>query len=146
MLANEITGKVITVIDGNTLEVTSSNNEIYKIILAGIDSPELNQDFGDEARKRLEKLTLNKNVTVKIIGKDRLGNRLAEVMIDGKSDPRIVLLKEGLAWTTERDPLPDLEAYRTKAQQKGKGLWTQSDPTPPWIFRRQQTMLQPKSS
>ena len=146
LAGDEITGKVLSVIDGNTLEIMSSANETYKIMLAGIDSPELLQEFGDKAKKLLEKLTLEKNVTVKIVGKDRWGNYLAEVVVEGKFDPRVELLKEGLAWTSERNPLPELEEYRTKAQEKGKGLWKQGDPTPPWIYRRQQTMLQPKSS
>jgi micrococcal nuclease len=146
LAGQEITGKVISVIDGNTLEILSSANETHKVMLAGIDSPELQQEFGDKARKFLEKITLDKNVTVKMVGKDRWGNYLAEVVVEGKFDPRVELLKEGLAWTAERNPLPELEVYRTKAQEKGKGLWKQNDPTPPWIYRRQQTMLQPKSS
>ncbi|HEY8936296.1 MAG TPA: thermonuclease family protein [Cyclobacteriaceae bacterium] len=146
LASEEITGKVISVIDGNTLEILSSANETHKVMLAGIDSPELQQEFGDKAKKFLEKITLEKSVTVKMVGKDRWGNYLAEVVVEGKFDPRVELLKEGLAWTAERNPLPELEEYRTKAQEKGKGLWKQNDPTPPWIYRRQQTMLQPKSS
>jgi endonuclease YncB( thermonuclease family) len=142
----EITGTVVSVIDGNTLELAGNDNQTQKIFLAGIDSPELNQAYGDKAKKLLEKLTLGKKVTVRFYGKDRLGNNLAEVMVEGKTDPRIELLKEGLAWTSEKNPLPDLEEYKTKAQQKGKGLWKQDDPVPPWTYRRQQTMLQAKSS
>lgn len=142
----EVTGKVVAVIDGNTLEVLDGKKETHKIMLAGIDSPELLQDFGDKAKSLLEKLTLKKEVVVTFVGKDRWGNYLAEVLIEGKVDPRVELLKEGLAWTAERNPIPTLEEYRTKAKEKGRGLWKQEDPTPPWIFRRQQTMLQPKSS
>ena len=140
-----VTGKVITVIDGNTIEV-AADNETHKVMLAGIDTPELEQEFGDKAKKALEKLVLDKMVTVKFTGKDRWGNALGEVWIEGKADPRIELLKQGLAWTAERNPVPDLEAHRVVAQEKGKGLWKQDNPTPPWTFRRQQTMLQPKSS
>ena len=142
----EITGKVTSVVDGNTLEIVGTDNQTHRIFLVGIDSPELNQEYGDKAKKLLEKLALEKNVTVRVQGKDRWGHTLAEVIIEGKIDPRIELLKEGLAWTAEKNPLPDLEEHRAKAQQKGKGLWTQEDPTPPWIYRRQQSMMQAKSS
>lgn len=142
----EFTGKVISVIDGNTLEVLSSDNQTQTILLAGIDSPELNQEYGDKAMKMLEKLSLDKKVMVRFTGKDRKGQNLGEVLIEGKLDIRIELLKEGLAWTAERNPLPELEEYRVKAQQKGKGLWKQEEPTPPWIYRRQQTMMQAKSN
>jgi micrococcal nuclease len=142
---NEVVARVVSVIDGNTLEIVGNDNEKQKILLAGIDSPELTQEYGEKARKLLEKLALEKNVTVRITGKDRTGTPMAVIMIENK-DPRHELLKEGLAWTAERNPLPDLEEIRAKAQEKGKGLWKQDNPTPPWTYRREQTMLQPKSS
>jgi len=51
-----------------------------------------------------------------------------------------------LAWTAERDPIQELETIKEKAREKGKGLWKEQDPTPPWIYRRQQSLTQPKSS
>ncbi len=143
---DEITGKVVSVIDGNTVEVIAEDNETYKILLHGIDCPELEQEYGDKARKLLERLALKKNVQVKIQGKDRWGNRLGVLVIDGKEDPRYELLKEGLAWTSERNPIEELEQLKESAREKSKGLWKDENPTPPWIFRRQQTMTQPKSS
>jgi micrococcal nuclease len=140
-----ITGKVTSVVDGNTIEVLGEDNSTYKIVLAGVDSPELTQEYGDKARKYLEKILLEENVHVSFQGKDRKGNYVAIVLKD-QLDPRIELLKEGLAWTSEKDPLPELETYRTTAQQKGKGLWKDENPTPPWTYRRQQSMMQPKSS
>ena len=145
MAYDQLSGKVISVVDGTTLEVAGDDKQIYKIRLAGIDSPELTQEYGGEAKDFLEKIALEKNVTVKITGKDRWGRYLGEILIDGKTDPRVELLKRGLTWTSEKSQLPDLEEYRVKAQQKGKGLWKQNEPTPPWIYRRQQTMAQPKS-
>lgn len=145
-LANDVVvARVVSVIDGNTLEIRGEDNEIKKLILAGIDSPELTQEFGEKAKKLLEKLALEKEVTVQITGRDRTGTSIGIVIIENK-DPRLELLKEGLAWTSEKNPLPDLETIRQRAQQKGKGLWKQDNPTPPWKYRREQTMLQPKSS
>jgi micrococcal nuclease len=140
-----ISGKVLTVIDGNTLEVTTTENEIYKILLFGIDSPELGQEFGEKAKRYLEKLILDKNVSVEIQGKDRFGNRLGIILIEGE-DPRLQLLQEGLAWTAERQPIQEFETIKEKAREKGKGLWKEQEPTPPWVYRRQQTMTQFKSS
>lgn len=144
--ANGTPGKVTSVADGNTVEVLGADNETYTIVLAGIDSPELTQEYGDKARQYLEKILLNKDVIIHFHGKDRKGNHLAVVLLKGKIDPRVELLKEGLAWTAEKDPLPALEAHRTSAQEKGKGLWREENPTPPWTYRRQQSMMQPKSS
>jgi micrococcal nuclease len=140
-----ISGKVITVIDGNTLEVYTGENETYKIFLFGIDSPELEQEYGDKAKRFLEKLILDKNVEVQVQGKDRLGNRLGIILIDGE-DMREKLLEAGLAWTSERNPIESFETIKEKSKEKRKGLWKETDPTAPWIFRRQQTLLQFKTS
>jgi len=145
LAANEITATVVTIVDGNTIEIESQENGRQKIVLLGVDSPELDQDFGREARQFLQKMLLKKSVKVEFKGKDRRGNHLAIVMIDD-DDIRVSLLKQGLAWTAEKDPDADLEPYRVWAERKGKGLWSDSDPTPPWIYRRQQSMTQPKSS
>jgi micrococcal nuclease len=140
-----MTGKVTSVVDGNTIEVLGEDNSTYMIVFAGVDSPELTQEYGEKAKKYLEKILLEEKVAVTFQGKDRKGNYIAIVLKD-QLDPRIELLKEGLAWTSEKDPLPELETYRATAQQKGKGLWKDENPTPPWIYRRQQSMMQPKSS
>ena len=139
-------GKVVSVIDGNTLKVAGTDGQTYHLLLAGIDCPELKQSFGQEAKKCLEKLTLGKKVDFEVTGKDRMGNMTAIILVNGKSDPRIQLLKEGLAWTDESRPEADLELHRTSSQLKKKGLWKDGNPTPPWIFRREQSMSEAKSS
>lgn len=139
-------GKVTTVLDGNTLEIIDQNKEIQRVQLTGIDCPELNQEYGDQAKLFLEKLVLNKKITFQITGKDRLGNRQGIVLINGSRDIRMELLKEGLAWTAERNSDPELEPLRQTAADSRKGLWSQENPIAPWIFRRQQTMLGPKES
>lgn len=143
---NVLNGKVTSVIDGNTFEMMADDNESYKIMLFGIDCPELGQEFGEKAKKFFEKMIHDKKVNVTIQGKDRWGNRLGIVLIEGTIDPRYDLLEAGLAWTAERDPIQELESIKEKARLKGKGLWKEQNPTPPWIYRRQQTLTQLKSS
>ncbi|MDH4091353.1 MAG: thermonuclease family protein [Cyclobacteriaceae bacterium] len=140
-----IKGKVVKVIDGNTFQVKGEDKQMHKILLMGIDSPELEQEFGREAKKFLEKLILGKTVTLDFKGTDRFGNPLVDVRIDGTKDPRIELLKEGLAWTTENNPPANLEQYRSSAQLRNKGLWQQRNPIPPWIFRKEKGDLQQES-
>ena len=142
----EISGKVLSVIDGNTLEFQTSDNETFKLVLAGIDAPELNQEFGEEARKLLDKVVTGEAATVVIEGKDRLGNRIGSLLYRNDKDPRVELLKRGLAWTSEKNTNPKFESLRAEAKSQEKGLWGKPNPTPPWIFRRQQTMMTAKSS
>ena len=144
--ANDLQGKVVAVLDGNTLQIVCRDAQTYVIQLMGVDSPELSQEYGEESKRYLEKIALGRKVTVSIEGKDRRGNPLAIVMVNGKRDLRVDLLEEGLAWTSEKNPQPALEECRTRAENKGLGLWKQSNPTPPWTYRRQQSMLEPKTS
>jgi micrococcal nuclease len=139
----EMTAKVTAVIDGNTFEITGADNQPIRVVLAGVDSPEPGQEFSEKARKLMEKMLLEEEVSVSIKGKDRWGNYVAIVM-KGNTDPRIELLEEGLAWTAEKNPLPEFEEIRVRAQEKGKGLWKEANPIPPWTFRRQQSMMQAK--
>lgn len=142
--AEEIKGKVTSVIDGNTIEILTRDQETYKVLLHGIDSPDPGQNYAEQAKKFLEDLLLNKSVIIELRGKDRLGNRLGEIHVEGTPDPRQELVRAGLAWTTE--PVADLEELKERAKTQGKGLWQDENPTPPWLWRRQQSMLQAKSS
>lgn len=140
----EVAGKVVSVIDGNTIEFLTSDNETFRFVFAGIDCPELNQEFGDEAKKHLEKILKGKVVTLVVQSRDRLGNHVGTVKLSKDEDPRIELLKKGLAWTQEKNPDPELENLMEGARSKRLGLWKQTDPTAPWLYRRQQSMLSPK--
>lgn len=142
---DDLKGRVTKVLDGNTIEVTTSD-ETYKVLLHGIDSPDPGQHYADQAKRMLERLLLKKEVTIVMHGKDRLGNRLGEIKIEGAPDPRKEMVTQGLAWTSEKEPAEELESLKEQARTQGKGLWGEENPTPPWTFRRQQTMLSGKSS
>lgn len=142
---DKIHAMVREVIDGNTIMIESWDHEMYKILLHGIDSPEPGQEYATQSKRMLEQLLLKKPVTIIIHGKDRHGNRLGEITIEGAPDPQHELVKAGLAWTSEKSTDPVLEALKEEARQKNIGLWKESDPTPPWVFRRQQTMSEAKS-
>ncbi|MDL5050910.1 thermonuclease family protein [Oscillatoria amoena NRMC-F 0135] len=146
LLANEIlTGKVTSVIDGNTLEVITGDNESYRIVLHGIDCPEIDQEFGDAAKAHLENLILLKEIVIEMKGKDRWGNYVAIVFVND-IDLRVDLLMRGLAWTVEKGAMPALKDLEGRARQRSLGLWEQEDPTPPWVYRRQQSMMVVKGS
>ena len=141
----EIAGKVENVVDGNTIQFLSTDNESFKFILSGIDCPELNQEFGNEAKEFLENLLKGKMVILIIGSKDRFGNQVGSLKLSEGQDPRIDLLKKGLAWTQEKNPNREFENIKDDAKGKRIGLWSQVNPTAPWTYRRQQSMISPKT-
>lgn len=136
-----ITAKVIAVIDGNTILVATSDNQEYLIILDGIDCPEFGQEFAEEAQAYTKKMLLRKKVTITIVGKDRKGNRLGIIQFKGGIFNHY-LVREGLAWSRNDQESGILQE---EAQVRKVGIWSQENPTPPWIFRRKQSMMAPKS-
>ncbi len=81
LFIGNITGKVIRIIDGDTIVVLTSNNEQIKIRLEGIDCPESNQDFGTQAKRATSDLCFGKQVRVVQSGTDRYGRVLARVFV-----------------------------------------------------------------
>ncbi len=71
--ADSLTGKVVKVVDGDTLYVLDANSEQHKIRLAGIDAPERKQSYGLASRKHLALIVAGKQVTVEYQKRDRYG-------------------------------------------------------------------------
>lgn len=142
---DELRGKVVAVYDGNTLEIASVENETYRLVLLGIDCPELTQEFGQAAKQFVEARMLGQEVVAVLQGKDRAKNYIGVLLSKDGTDLRWSLLDEGLAWTAEKDPDPVLESRRRVAEEERRGLWQGEAPVPPWIYRRQQSMAEPKS-
>ena len=140
-----IVGTATTIYDGNTLEIVTTSNESYRVVLAGIDCPELTQEYGFEAKAFLEHEALHKKVSLVVCGKDRLKNYLGIVMLSDRKDVRHMLPGAGLAWTSEKDPDPSLESIRQQAAEMKTGLWKEDKPTAPWIHRRELSMREAKS-
>ena len=140
---DEPTYKVIAIVDGNTIQIMTSDRERVQILLYGVDSPDEGQKFAAEAKQMLEGLLLNKMVTLIDRGKDRYGNLIAEVNAKGVHDPRRELVGSGLAWTSEPDA--EMESLKEHARKMGLGIWTDENPIPPWLYRRQQSMMKPKT-
>ncbi len=142
--ANTVRGKVVSVVDGNTLEVISAEDEMYRIVLVGIDCPEPGQPYAEEAKKFLEETILRKSIDVKLLGKDRWGNYLGEIITEVEVSAELV--KRGLAWCNEKNAPESLKALEEQAREQRIGLWQEENPTAPWVYRRQQTMQSPKGT
>ena len=135
-------GRVDRVIDGDTLVVVTEDDEM-KVRIRGIDAPETEQEFGEEARLMLNRLAKGRNVIVLSDGMDGYGRVLASIAVSG-TDLGLALIEKGYAWYYETygsQIPPDWQyAYRTaeaNARMNHAGLWQSSGPVPPWSWRKQ---------
>ena len=79
--ADFLTGKVVRVVDGDTLYVLDANYKEHKIRLAGIDAPERKQAYGLASRKHLASIVAGQQVTVEYQKRDRYGRILGKVWV-----------------------------------------------------------------
>jgi len=133
----EFTGKVIKVLDGDTVTVLRGKESV-KIRLWGIDTPERKQAFGTKAKKFTSKLVFGKIVTVEEKDIGRYGRVVGVVKLSDGTNLNQELVKNGFAWwyrqfAKKDKTLPKLEEEARKAR---RGLWSQKNPIPPWKFRR----------
>ncbi len=138
---NSVSGKVIRIVDGDTITILDAQNVQHKIRLQGIDSPERNQAFYQVARKNLSALVYGKQVTVDYAKIDRWGRLVGKVSLDG-NDECLEQIKAGLAWHFKRyeneQPSSDRRLYdgaEQEARALKRGLWQDPNPTPPWEYR-----------
>lgn len=135
LLFGQMTGKVVSVTDGDTITIRSEEKTI-KVRLKHIDAPERGQAFGARSRQELGDMVFGKVVEVFGESKDRYGRVLGEVEVDG-TNVNLRMVKLGFAWayTDFRPPAEYFSAQRD-AMRERLGLWAESDPMPPWIFRK----------
>ena len=128
--------RVIHVSDGDTITIMM-DGEKQKIRLYGIDTPEINQSFGTEAKQFLSDQILNKEVEIVIKDTDRYKRLVAIVYFNNKSMNE-VLLKEGWAWWYEAYAKKEYKykELQEEAQKKKRGMWRNKGNIPPWEFRR----------
>jgi endonuclease YncB( thermonuclease family) len=133
--ADPLTGKVVSVHDGDTVRVLDASNVQHKVRLDGIDAPERGQPFGTVARDRLAALVMGKAVTVHNEGRDKWGRTLGRIEVEGQ-DVNHRMVADGMAWhyvAFNNDAR--LAAAERAARAAGRGLWGDAKPVPPWEWR-----------
>ncbi|EAN2613851.1 hypothetical protein HX37_16675 [Salmonella enterica] len=135
LAAEEIRGKVIRVLDGDTLEVLQ-NRQPVRIRLANIDAPEKKQPFGQWSANQLKGLVAALPVTVTYTQTDRYGRILGRVYTESGTEVNRRMVQNGAAWVYERyNTDTTLLRLQIKAQQEKRGLWSEPNPVPPWEWR-----------
>lgn len=141
--ADVITGRVVSVSDGDTITVLDNTNTQHKIRLAGIDAPEKSQAYGSTSKQSLSDLVYGKQVSIDWQKHDRYGRTVGKVIVNGL-DANLEQIKRGMAWFYAKyqneQSVQDRQEYagaQDYAENNSIGLWADKNPTPPWNFRKQ---------
>ena len=130
-------GRVVGVHDGDSFTLLDEKNVEYKIRLHGIDCPELKQAYGKAAKYYVSGLIYNQYVTVETDKKDRYGRNIGIVKMANGKILNEEILKSGFAWHyLEYDTNPLWTDMESNAKIAKIGLWTDSSPIAPWIWRK----------
>jgi micrococcal nuclease len=137
-IGENFTGRVVSVSDGDTISVMHDGTA-KKIRLHGIDAPEKGQPFSNRAKQFVSQQCFGKDVTVKTHGQDRYGGMIGEVFLPDLRNLNYKLVDEGFAWWCRRcaPESSALERLEKEAREGKRGLWADSDPIPPWEWRKQ---------
>lgn len=135
--AEEITGRVVSIQDGDTLTVLVVKKQV-KVRLADIDAPESKQPFGTRSRQSLAALCFNKEARLETSGRDRYGRTISTVHCAG-IDANAHQVQQGMAWVFDRYASSNSPLYvlQDEARNARRGLWADPSPVPPWEWRNQ---------
>ncbi len=130
-----ISGKVVGVTDGDTITVLDDTKTQYKIRLEGIDAPESGQAYGTQAKQALSDKVFDKDVKIEWRKKDQYQRTLGHIFVDNHWINK-EMIEEGWAWHyKEFSKSAVLADAEKQARNNQAGLWKDSNPIEPWVFR-----------
>lgn len=146
-LAETLRGMVKAVHDGDTVVLVGRGLGRVTVRLYGVDAPETRkpdapgQPFGSQAKRVLMFKVLGKEVTAEVQDRDQYGRTVGVLRLAGR-DINAEMVSEGMSWAY-RQFLSGPHASRyialeEQARRQHRGLWRDTNPQPPWEFRRGQ--------
>lgn len=131
-----LAGRVVRVIDGDTLDVMLDSGMI-RVRLHGIDAPELNQPGGRESRQWLRQRLRENRLLLEPVSQDRYERMVARVHVQ-TAVINEEMVSAGQAWAyrnyLRRADRP-LCGFEAQARAAGRGLWSAPMPHAPWEHR-----------
>ena len=120
--ARAVQGMVSKVTDGDSLWLTPADGKPIEVRLRDIDAPEICQPWGEDARKALAELALNKVATLQISSRDSYGRAVGALLIEDLNVSRY-MVENGHAWSvrTRHDQGPLVKQERM-ARALARGL------------------------
>ncbi|MHC1724734.1 MAG: thermonuclease family protein [Syntrophobacteraceae bacterium] len=131
-------GQVVAVLDGDILTILHEGQE-EKVRLFGVDSPEIQQAFGKDAKQFLSDMVFGRIVEIEPKNTDSYGRTVGLVHVDGKVVNE-ELVRAGLAWVYTKyckdSFCSEWKNMQESAAKRQIGLWSALDAMPPWDFRQ----------
>ena len=138
-LSQALSGKVVSVADGDTITIIDKSKTEHRIRLYGIDTPEKGQPFGNSAKKHTSRLVAGKSVEVTPYDTDKYGRTVGVVSVNG-TNVNQSLIESGIAWQYRKyckeTFCPGWLQLERKTKLSKYGLWAGTDPVPPWEWRK----------
>ncbi len=120
----DLTGPVVSVLDGDTLEVLR-NNKAERIRLSGVDCPKKGQADGKRAKQAASELVFWNDVTFQMHGKDKYERTIVDVLSPDGINVNHTLVQDGWCWCYRKYATLDteLEGLEKSVREGRKGLW-----------------------
>ena len=139
---NEISGRVVDVLNGDTIIIRDAQQTEHRIYLYGIDAPELKQISGMESRDYLDRLLFTRTYQVKVVIESRAKNDniigtvyATEQNSSQYADINGMMVMAGHAWAS-RHSGKRYQAIEQIARNRKTGLWANPKPVAPWEWRK----------
>lgn len=136
-----VTGKVVKVVDGDTIHVLDAGRSLYKVRFGAIDAPERGQPYYRRSREHLSSLVAGQTVSVQWHKTDQYRRLVGKVLLKG-TDVGLVQVEDGFAWYFTRfaneQSLEDRRAYEAaeeRARKRRLNIWREGAAIPPWEER-----------
>lgn len=133
--AQDFIGKVVMVFDGDSFKM-EAEGKIIHVRLFGIDAPEKDQNYADDARLALTDLIKGKTVLVVQNNIDKHDRVVGHVTCDGV-DVNLKMIADGWAWWA-RSFAPKNQAFadaEDAARRDRRGLWQDGLSIAPWEWK-----------
>lgn len=135
-------GRIVAVLDGDTVTLLDRGQVQHRIRLSQIDAPEIGhgrnkpgQPFGQASKQSLAELVYGRDTLADCETEDRYGRQVCTLWV-GSTNANLEQVRRGMAWVYRkyaRDPA----YYRAEddARAEKRGLWGDANAMPPWVWR-----------
>jgi endonuclease YncB( thermonuclease family) len=130
-----IAGNVVRIVDGDTYDIIVDGKQT-RIRMFGIDAPERGMDYYKVSKQYLGELCMNQGIHLEIVNTDRYGRIVAKSFLADGRELGAEMIRAGMAWHFKRYSDDEvLATLETTARENQVGLWSISNPIPPWDYR-----------